>query len=74
MRQQQTFCMVNQTIVFSFMGQVAESMTAMAQSFHLLVDTRCLSLAGPAVALLEVFFSPDYVRVMGPFLCFIIVC
>ena len=33
-----------------------------------------VSLAGPTVAQLEVFFSFDYLGVMGAFHCFIIVC
>ena len=34
----------------------------------------CLSVAGPTVAQLEVFFSSDYLWVMSHFLCFIMVC
>ena len=33
-----------------------------------------LSVAGPTVAQLEVFFSSDYLGVMIHFLCFIMVC
>ena len=33
-----------------------------------------VSVVGPTVAQLEVFFSSDYLWVMSPFLCFFIVC
>ena len=36
------------------------------------VDAWCLAVAGPTVAELEAFFSSDYLRVVSPFLCFII--
>ena len=55
-------------------GQASDSMTALALSFNPLVGAWCLSLAGPTVAQLEDFFSSDYLRVITPFLCFIIVC
>ena len=38
------------------------------------VGTWCLSVAGPIVAQLVVFFSSYYLWVMSPFLCFIMVC
>ena len=42
------------------MGHVADAITALTKSFHSLVGARCLSLAGHAVVLIEVFFSSDY--------------
>ena len=55
-------------------GQASDSMTALTYSFNRWVGAWCLSVAGPTVAQLEVFFSSDYLWVVSPFLCFIIVC
>ena len=41
-------------------GQAYDSMTAFAQSLHPLVGAWCVSLTGPTVAHLDVFFSSDY--------------
>ena len=41
-------------------GQASDLMTALAFSFNPLVGAWCLSLAGPTVVQLEVFFSADY--------------
>ena len=54
-------------------GQTSDSLTALSQSFNRWVGARCLSVARPTVAELEVFFSSDYPRVMTHFLCFAIV-
>ena len=47
---------------------------ALAWGFDRWVGAWCLSVAGPTVAQLEVFFSSDYLWVMGPFLCFVMEC
>ena len=49
-------------------GQASDSMTALTKSFNRWVGAWCLSVAGPTVAQLEVFFSSDYLWVMSPFL------
>ena len=41
-------------------GQASDLMTTMTQSFNPVVGARCLSLAEPYVAHLEVFFSSGY--------------
>ena len=41
-------------------GQASDSMMALTYSFNLLAGARCLSLAVPTIAQLEVFFSSDY--------------
>ena len=38
----------------------SDSMTALTLSFNLWVDALSLSVAGPTVAQLDVFFSSDY--------------
>ena len=48
-------------------------MTALTLSLNRWVGAWCLAVAGHIVAELEVFFSSDYLRVVSPFLCFIIV-
>ena len=40
----------------------------------LLVGAWCFSLAGPIMAQIQVSFSSDYQWVMGPVICFVIVC
>ena len=55
-------------------GQASDSMMALTLSFNRWVGAWCLSVAGPTMAQLEVFFSSDYLWVMSPFLCFIMVC
>ena len=50
--------------------KVEVNMDIMQQSACLFLNPKAVSI----VAQLEVFFSSDYLRVMGPFLCFIIVC
>ena len=57
---------------FTTVGQA--SMTALTSSFNRWVGALSLAVAGPIVAQLEVFFSSDYLRVVSPFPCFIIVC
>ena len=52
-------------------GQVSDSMTALTLSFDRWVCAWCLSVAGPTVAHLDVFFSSDYLRVVSPFIRFI---
>ena len=56
------------------MGQVSDIVAVLAWGFDPLVGAWCLSLAGPVLAQLEVFFSSDYLSAMSPFLCVIIVC
>ena len=41
-------------------GQASDSMMALAYSFYWLFGAYCLSLAGPTVAHLKVFFSSYY--------------
>ena len=55
-------------------GQASDSVAALAWSFDRWVGAWCLSVAGPTVAQLEVFFSSDSLWVVGPLLCFIMVC
>ena len=45
---------------FTTVGQASYSMTALTLSFNQWVGAWCLSVAGPTVAQLEVFFSSDY--------------
>ena len=56
------------------MVQVSDLVAVLAWDFDPLVGAWCLSLAGPAVARPEVFFSSDYLSATSPFLCVIIVC
>ena len=49
-------------------------MAALAWSFDRWVGTWCLSVAGPTVAQLGVFFGSDCLWVVGPFLCFVVEC
>ena len=53
---------------------VGPRVAALAWGFGGWVGAWCLSVAGPAVAWLGVFFGSDCLWVVGPFLCFIIVC
>ena len=78
----QSACLVlNPITIYSYgflfnsttVGQASDSMTALTESFNRWVGALCLSVAGPFVAQLEVFFSSDYMRVVSPFICFIIV-
>ena len=55
-------------------GRALGSVMALAWGFGRWVVAWCLSVAGPAVAQLGVFFSSDCLWVVGPFLCFIMVC
>ena len=55
-------------------GQASDSMMVLTKSFYRWVGAWCLSVVGPTVAQLGVFFSSDYLCVMSPFLCFIMVC
>ena len=75
----QSACLVlNPITVYSYgflfnsttVGQASDSMTV----FNRWVGAWSLSVTGPTVAQLEVFFSSDYLWVMSPFLCFIMVC
>ena len=43
------------------MGQASDSMMALALNFNWWVGACCLSVAGPNMAQLEVFFSSDYI-------------
>ena len=54
-------------------GRASGSVAALAWGFGRWVGAWCLSVAGPTVARLGVFFSSDCLGVMGPFLCFIMV-
>ena len=65
----QSACLVlNPITVYSYgflfncttVDQASDSMMALTQSFNRWVCTWCLSVAGPTVAQLEVFFSADY--------------
>ena len=65
----QSVCWVmNQNMVASYgfllncttVGQASDLMTAPTLSFNPLVGHWCLSVVGPSLALLEVFFSSDY--------------
>ena len=78
----QSACMVvNPFTVYSYgflfnwttVGQVSDSMTALAYSFNRLVSASSLSVAGATMAELEIFFNSDYLRIASPVLCFIIV-
>ena len=55
-------------------GRASGSVTALTWGFNRWVGAWCLSVAGPTVAQLEVFFSSGCLRVVGPFLCFITEC
>ena len=79
----QSACLVlNPITVYSYgflfncttVGQASDSMTTLTKSFNRWVGAWCLSVAGPTVAQLEVFFSSDYLWVMSPFLCFVMEC
>ena len=79
----QSACLVlNPITIYSYgflfnctmVGHASDLMTALTSGFNRWVGAWCLSVAGPTVAQLEVFFSSDYLWVMSPFLCFIIVC
>ena len=50
------------------------SWSPLSAAFSYWNKTKFCSLAGIIVALLEVFFSSDYMWVVSPFLCYIIVC
>ena len=54
-------------------GRASGSVAALAWGFDRWVGAWCLSVAGPTVAQLEVFFGSDCLWVGGPFLCFIMV-
>ena len=65
----QSACLVlNPITVYSYgflfncttVGQASDSMTALTLSLNWWVVAGCLSVAGPTVAQLEVFFSSDY--------------
>ena len=65
----QSACLIlNPITVYSYgflfncmtVGQASDSMTALTLSFNWWVGAPCLSVAGPTVAQLEVFFSSDY--------------
>ena len=59
----QSACLVVTSIKvysYGFLFNVSGSMTALTQRFNRLVGACCLSLAGPTVAQVEVFFSSDY--------------
>ena len=55
-------------------GQASDSMTGLTLSFNPIVGAWYLSLAGPTVVQLEGFCSLGCLWVIGPFLCFVIVC
>ena len=55
-------------------GQASGSVAALAWGFNRWVGAWCLSVAGPAVARLGVFFGSGCLWVVGPFLCFIMEC
>ena len=48
-------------------GQASDSMTTLMLLFNLLVGACYLSLAGPTVAKLEIFFSSEYMCLMSHF-------
>ena len=65
----QSACLViNPITVYSYgflfncmtVGQASDSMTTLTLSFNQWVGAWCLSVAGPTVAQLEVFFGSDY--------------
>ena len=66
----QTVCLVVNPIMVSYgllflfnyttVGQASDLMMALTLSFNPLVGACCLTLAGPTVAKLDVFFSSDY--------------
>ena len=65
----QSACLIlNPITVYSYgflfncmtVGQASDSMTALTLSFNRWIGAPCLSVAGPTVAQLEVFFSSDY--------------
>ena len=60
-------------INWTTVGQISDSMMALAYNFHLSVGAWCLSLAELSVSQHRVFFSSDYPLVMSHFLCFSIV-
>ena len=67
-------CLVlNQIAVYNYgflfncttVGQASDSMTALTESFNRWIGAWCLSVAGPTMAQLEVFFSSDYLWVVS---------
>ena len=56
------------------MDQANDSIKTMTLTFYQWVGAWCLSLAGPTMAYLKGFFSINYMLVIRPFHCFIIVC
>ena len=55
-------------------GRASGSVAALAWGFGRWVGAWCLSVAGPAVARLGVFFGSGCLWVVGPFLCFVVEC
>ena len=55
-------------------GRASGSVAALAWDFGRWVGAWCLSVAGPTVAQLGVFFGSGCLWVMGPFLCFFMEC
>ena len=51
---------LDQVDIRTKVGQASDSMTALTLSFNLRIGALCLSVAGPTMAQLEVFFSSDY--------------
>ena len=65
---QSAYLVLNPIMVYSYgflfncmmVGQASDSMTALTLSFNRWVGAWCLSVAGPTMAQLAVFFSSDY--------------
>ena len=61
---------INKKNIQTLQKKVGVNMDIMQQSACLVLNPK----AGPIAAQLDVILSCDYMRAVGPFLCFIIVC